>query len=214
MIEDWVRECREGRAGAYAHVVEALRQPVLEFLYRMTGDRGLAEDLGQEAFLKAYRNLDRYDGCRAKFSTWLFAIARNLCLNALRKRPAGWEPLDASAPEPDGRNPFLLAAETQLAERIAEAVRSLDPPQREVFVLIEYRYCTLSETAEIVGCPQGTVKSRLHRARMRGTFMNPVCAQYRESLGVEELSGALAEHGETCEACRAFAGRRAALAEV
>ena len=83
MIEDWVEQCRRGHSKAYAKIVEALQGRLLDFLYRMTQNRELAEDLGQEAFLRAFRLLDRYDqtsplGCLR----WLATCASMSCANA------------------------------------------------------------------------------------------------------------------------------------
>ena len=94
MIEEWVEQCRGGQTRAYVSVVKALRPRLLEFLYRMTRNRELAEDLGQEALLKGYRLLDRYDRRKASFTTWLFTLARNLCIDELRKKRPVSVPLE------------------------------------------------------------------------------------------------------------------------
>ncbi len=169
MIEKWVEQCRNGRSSAYAKVVNELQPKILEFLYRMTQNREWAEDLGQEAFLRAFRLLDRYDQKKAAFSTWLFTIARNLCLDELRKRRYRTVELGeaveirASTKE----NPFCSMHESQMENLIAQAVEELDPEYREVFVLKEYQDLSLEEIATIVECPVGTVKSRLHRSRIQ-----------------------------------------------
>ena len=168
MIEDWVEQCRRGHSKAYAKIVEALQGRLLDFLYRMTQNRELAEDLGQEAFLRAFRLLDRYDQTKAAFSTWLFTLARNLCLDELRKRRPNWVLLEEEAhveasvdPGPD-----TVAGEKEIEIQIADAVRNLDPKHREVFILREYQDLPVEEIGRIVECPVGTVKSRLHRARL------------------------------------------------
>ncbi|MFB3787765.1 MAG: RNA polymerase sigma factor [bacterium] len=168
MIEEWVEQCRNGQTRAYAQVVQAMQNRILAFLFRMTGNRETAEDLGQEVFLRAYRQLHRYDRKKAAFSTWLFTLARNLCLDAMRKKQAVCVPWDESGgvdicPDP---NPSARLYEQELERRVAASVGSLDPEYREVFILREYEQLPLEEISQVTGCPVGTVKSRLHRARL------------------------------------------------
>ena len=167
MIDEWVEQCRQGQTRAFAEIVKTLQPGLLGFLFRMTQDRELAEDLGQEAFLRAFRQIHRYNGKKAAFPTWLFTLARNLCLDELRKHRPKWASLEEAAEieqkgvlAPDGE-----AGERELERRIAHAVAELEPVYREVFVLREYENLSLEEVAEIIDCPLGTVKSRLHRAR-------------------------------------------------
>lgn len=167
MIEQWVNQCRRGQTAAYAEIVKALRSSLLDFLYRMTRSREMAEDLGQEAFLRAFMRLDRFDERKASFSTWLFRIARNLCIDQFRKERHKWVSLDEGSEFEETRIPGPRAAadEKNLNRKIAAAIQELEPPHREVFILKEYEMMPLEEIAAIVDCPVGTVKSRLHRAR-------------------------------------------------
>jgi len=168
LIEEWVEQCRNGQTRAYAQVVQAMQNRILAFLYRMTGNRETAEDLGQEVFLKAYRQIHQYDRAKAAFSTWLFTLARNLCLDAMRKKHAVCVTLD-EVPEHDvspDPNPGARLYERELENRVAASVGSLEPVYREVFILREYEQLPLEEISQVTGCPLGTVKSRLHRARL------------------------------------------------
>lgn len=167
MIEDCVERCRKGQTRAYAEIVQVLRPSLLEFLYRMTHDRELAEDLGQETFLRAYRALDRYDAKKAQFSTWIFSIARNLYIDTSRKNQLLTNPLESclesarsSEPNPDER-----IQNQELGQAIEDAVMALPLEHREVFILREYQDRSLEEIAAITLLPLGTVKSRLYRAR-------------------------------------------------
>ncbi|MEW6238607.1 MAG: sigma-70 family RNA polymerase sigma factor [Candidatus Omnitrophota bacterium] len=168
-MEEWVEQCRNGQASVYAKVVKALQPKVLGFLYRMTQNRELAEDIGQEAFLRAFRLLDRYDRKKAAFSTWLFTLARNLCLDELRKSRIRSVSLEEAAaiPAESESNPHRAVQEREWEQRIAEAVGRLEPEYREVFVLREYQNLPLEEIVQITGFPLGTIKSRLHRSRLR-----------------------------------------------
>lgn len=168
MIQEWVEQCQKGQTRAYAQVVQAMQPKILGFLFRMTQNRELAEDMGQEVFLRAYRQLANYDCQKAAFSTWLFTIARNLCLDEWRRRRPARATLEEAADleTPPESSPHRMAQDCELEQRIAQAVESLDAEYREVFILHEYQSLPLDEVAAIVGCPLGTVKSRLHRARL------------------------------------------------
>ncbi|MCA8925284.1 MAG: sigma-70 family RNA polymerase sigma factor [Planctomycetes bacterium] len=150
---------------------------VVGFLYGLTGDAAVAHDLAQEAFVRVYRHRERYREV-ARFSTWLYTIARNLALNELRnrqRRPQVYgasttsdpalHPLDAAPAS--GASPVEAAAEQDLQHAVRAAVRSLQSPYREVVVLCDLEERSYAEAAEILGVPIGTVRSRLSRARGR-----------------------------------------------
>lgn len=167
MVNEWVVECQKGQVSAYAKIVRTLQEPVVRFLYRMVNNQHTAEELGQDAFLKAYQQLHRFDARRASFKTWLYTIARNLCIDYLRKQKARYVDMDEAGPLPDesGVNPFERMSEEDAAAQIARAIHSLEPIYREVFILKEFEACSVDEIAEIAGIESGTVKSRLYRAR-------------------------------------------------
>jgi RNA polymerase sigma-70 factor (ECF subfamily) len=142
----------------------------------MIGDRERAEDLVQEAFLRVYRHLDRFDQSR-KFSTWIYTIASNLAKNELRNRSRS--PLialeqttlrDEDHPRPAdfedaGSRPDDLYERRSLKALVDQTVARLSSHHREVFVLRELEGKSYEEIAEIMHCNLGTVKSRLNRAR-------------------------------------------------
>jgi RNA polymerase sigma-70 factor, ECF subfamily len=166
-----------GEPRAFEHLVDRYQVRLLNFVYRMIGDRERAEDLVQEAFLRVYRHLDRFDPAR-KFSTWLYTIASNLAKNELRNR--GRSPLvlfqyfrqrqneQETRPyeyEDPATRPDDLFARRQLRELVDRTVVKLAARHREVFVLRELEGKSYEEIAEITHCNLGTVKSRLNRAR-------------------------------------------------
>jgi RNA polymerase sigma-70 factor (ECF subfamily) len=123
-----------------------------------------SEDLAQEVFLTAFVHLRSFDSTRSAFSTWLFTIARNKCLNERKRR----RPTSATPPEPAWtRTPDTEAAGAELARQLDEALAALPFEQRAAFVLAEIHGRTLQEVADIEGVPVGTVKSRLSRAKAR-----------------------------------------------
>ena len=165
-----------GDPRAFGQIVARYQVRLLNFVYRMIGDRERAEDLVQEAFLRVHRHLDRFDRSR-KFSTWVYTIASNLAKNELRNR--GRSPLvtfDQARPrdEEDNRpvdfedkenRPDDLFEQRTLKALVDETVAKLSSHHREVFVLRELEGKSYEEIAEIMHCNLGTVKSRLNRAR-------------------------------------------------
>ena len=166
---------REGSEGAFAELVERFQRPVFRLVARMVRDRGTAEDLVQEAFVKAFRNLAAYDRER-RFSSWLFKIAHNATLDHLRRRELTTVPLEAPADEPGGglgrvlpdtanRGPEVATRRGELAAALEAAVGSLRPEYREVVLLRFAEGLAYEEIREVTGLPLGTVKTHLHRAR-------------------------------------------------
>jgi len=165
-----------GDPRAYGQIVARYQVRLLNFVYRMIGDRERAEDLVQEAFLRVHRHLERFDRSR-KFSTWVYTIASNLAKNELRNRSrspfisfeqarprdeANTRPVDF---EDRANRPDDLYERRQLRQLVDETVSRLTPHHREVFVLRELEGKSYEEIADIMHCNLGTVKSRLNRAR-------------------------------------------------
>jgi RNA polymerase sigma-70 factor (ECF subfamily) len=154
----------EELAGLAAHGDEpALREllrryerPLSSFIHRHTSGRDV-EDLYQETWLRVVRHAARFDRTK-RFSTWLFQIAVNLCRDWHRRPPP--EPTDV--PDTPESDVALAASDARLDA--ARLLAQLPEPQREVVILRYYHDLTEEETARILGCPQGTVKSRLHHA--------------------------------------------------
>ena len=94
VLEEWVEQCQKGHTRAFARIVQAMQQRILGFLFRMTQNREWAEEIGQEAFLRAFQKIHDYDRSKGTFSTWLFRIARNLCIDQMRKRKGRYSSLD------------------------------------------------------------------------------------------------------------------------
>lgn len=157
-----VEQALDGHVEAFNLLVWRWQHHLYNFLLRLTGDRSLAEDLCQEAFLRSYLNLKELrDGER--FRSWLFRIAVNLYHSDRRRRP----PLAADAPELDAannsdRHAHPVSRETQLA--IRTLIARLRPELREVVLLRFFHGFRFEEMAEILDCPVGTLKSRLYKA--------------------------------------------------
>ncbi len=151
------------------HLIEQYQHRLLRYLVYLSGNRELAEDLFQETWIRVLERGHQYDG-RHEFSTWLYAVARNLTIDYLRKKsPVSLDGLlddeDHPAPEPaDIRPPaWELVAQREQAERINAALVNIPAEYREAIVLRFQDGLALEEIATVTGSPLGTVKSRLYR---------------------------------------------------
>ena len=172
--ERLMQRFQRGDARAFEALVRRHRTPVFSFLLRLTADRGRAEDLCQEAFMRVVKGAPEWEE-RARFRTWLYAMARNLAVDEARRaafRRTG--PLEAAGeaasadPAPDA------AAEAALLRpKLEAALAGLPAEQREVFLLREHAGLRFAEIAAVTGAQENTVKSRMRyaleglRARLR-----------------------------------------------
>jgi RNA polymerase sigma-70 factor (ECF subfamily) len=173
-----MRRFREGDAPAFEVLLKRHQRAVFSFIVRMVGDRTRAEDLLQETFLRVIRGAAEWEQ-KAKFTTWLYTIARNICVDAMRResfRKA--DSLDRVAPsdgDPDGApvgdamagaavGADRAAYNARVRPALEQALQRLPAEQREVFVLREYSGAPFKEIAEMTGVPENTVKSRMRYA--------------------------------------------------
>jgi RNA polymerase sigma-70 factor (ECF subfamily) len=168
---------RAGDLGAFETLLVRYRGPIFNFLLRSARDRGRAEELYQDVWLRVVERCEEFRG-DAKFSTWLYTIARNLCIDHQRKMKfRGHASLDAPEPRSgqsvgervsgSGPSTEQLAGGGLVRERIARAVEGLPQEQREVFLLRQLQGLPFKEIAEVVGAPPNTVKSRMRYALER-----------------------------------------------
>jgi len=169
------------------------------FAYRMTGNREDAEDLTQEGFVRAYRAYERYDPSRP-FDRWLFRIIANLFVDLLRSRPKQ-SPLSLDAPlegndgdtlyseiADERADPSMLVMQNLMDEDLQDALNRLPAGFRQTVMLTDVENLSYEEAAGILGCAVGTIRSRLHRARM---MMRRFILQRRSlSAGAQAAVGA------------------------
>ncbi len=167
--QEFVLQSIEGDHQAFSELVERHQQAVFNLSYRMLGDSYEAEDAAQEVFLRAYRHLRRYD-LERPFKTWLLAIASNHCIDRLRKRRFSKLSIDellpshpALASREPGPEESVVRHERQ--DRLQNFLEELSPKYRAVIVLHYWYDMSCNEIAEILNTQEGTVKSRLFRAR-------------------------------------------------
>jgi RNA polymerase sigma-70 factor (ECF subfamily) len=167
---------KQGDGTAFSELVDKYKQPVMNFVYRMLRDITEAEDLAQNVFLQVHKSAHRYE-VSSRFSTWLFTIARNLCLNEIRRRtrhPA--EPLDAPHPEQEDQplrqfedqktfSPPQSLLHGELELKIEQALAELPENQRTAIVLCRQDELSYEDIARVLGCSISATKSLIHRGR-------------------------------------------------
>jgi RNA polymerase sigma-70 factor, ECF subfamily len=152
-----VERARRGDLVAFEELVRLFQADIFRFAWHLTRDRGLAEDVTQEAFLRAFRFMAGFRGDQ-KFGSWLFSIVRNCAMDALRRQRRS--SIVALGTEPTG-----VVADPSARAELEAALRSVTPQHREAFLLVEVFGLSYQETADVLGLAVGTVKSRMFRAR-------------------------------------------------
>ncbi|MBP1937328.1 RNA polymerase sigma-70 factor (ECF subfamily) [Paenibacillus sediminis] len=165
---------RKGDQRAFAEIVELYKDKIYYLAYRMLNNRHEAEDIVQETFLRVYKNLERYDE-HQKFSTWIYRIGTNLCIDRLRKRKAVYS-LDAEVNDQEGSDGYamipgdertpeseFLLSETQTT--IRDAIDSLPAKYKSVMILRYLQDLSLQEISDVLDMPVTTIKTRVHRGR-------------------------------------------------
>lgn len=156
-----IRRCLAGEEGAARELVERFQAIVFAICYRMLGQREDAEDVAQDVFFRTFRSLKGWDSARP-LKPWILAIAANCCRTALKQRPKSFSG--------GSFHVNLLPAETtgenrDLADELQAAVAELREEYRLCFVLFHQEDLSCAEIAAVMSCPEGTVKTWLHRAR-------------------------------------------------
>ncbi|MCW8130223.1 MAG: sigma-70 family RNA polymerase sigma factor [Planctomycetota bacterium] len=182
--EDLMRLCQEGDEAAFEVLFQRYEGPALSFIYRMIGDRNRTEALGQEAFLRIFKDAKSYQYPRS-FSTWFYTIVRNLCKNELRWRSRHpTVSIEESVGGSRGRNdsdsvhigdnlrssttdPLEQIVNSELTSKLDESLKTLPELERDILILKCFQGLKYREIAEVVGVPVGTVRSRIHAALER-----------------------------------------------
>ncbi len=171
-------QAAQGREGAYRELLRRYERPIFSLVYRMVRDRSLAEDLAQEAFIRAFNAIDSYNP-RYKFSSWIFKIANNHTIDHLRKKRLDTVSIDGSphastseeavqtrvVVESTAETPEEFVENRELGSLIEQAIGELRPEYRNVVLLRHVEGYTYDEISDILDLPLGTVKTYLHRAR-------------------------------------------------
>ncbi len=168
--EELMFRLARGNSYALEVLVKRYKLKIINFVYRMVGDLDQAEDIAQEVFIRVYQHRERYQPI-AKFSTWLYTIASNLAKSELRRRsifnPISLTRLKEERLSSIKRSPDKALLEKELGQKIQEGIEKLKPNYRAPLILRDVEGLSYEEISEIVGCPLGTVKSRINRARLK-----------------------------------------------
>ena len=172
--KELIARARKGDEAAYRVLLGKYERAVFNICLRMVRNHEEAEDLAQEAFMKTFAMLDRYNPSFA-FSNWLFKITSNLCIDSIRKRRILTLPMDEPVRSDRGEyerqyespadDPEKLLMKGEKMKLLGEAVEKLPPHYRIMILLRHQENLSYDEIAESLGVPLGTVKARIHRAR-------------------------------------------------
>ena len=169
-----IESCLLGNTQMFSRLIDNYKNMVYNLAYRMSSNSHEAEDISQEAFLRAYQSLARFNPSY-KFSTWLYQITLNIIRDRFKKKELNYVSLDAPVETDDSEffpqpvdltnNPEQIIAQKEDAQAIQQAILSLPLKYREVIVLRHLQDLSYIEIANILKIPSGTVKIRLYRAR-------------------------------------------------
>jgi RNA polymerase sigma-70 factor, ECF subfamily len=178
---DWsqvVSRCMSGDSGAWAELVREHHRRVYGLCYRFTGNPTDAEDLTQDVFLKIYSNLASFDMGRGSLQVWITTMTRNLLVDNFRRTKnqratgsldEGWDATEELRPVDrliaEGPSPHESAAQKELAKMVQNALSKVSPELREAVILRDLQDMDYKEIAQVLGIPEGTVKSRISRGR-------------------------------------------------
>lgn len=173
-----LRRLRDRDERAFKELIDDHRDRVFNITYRMLGNRAEAEDVAQEVFITVFKHIESFRE-ESKFSTWLYRVTVNTCKNRIkylaRRHDRDRDELDETSQQANGAvngapvraaQPDKALASAQMEQLLQEAIAALDDDQRAVVILRDVEDLSIEEICEITGLPDGTVKSRLHRARL------------------------------------------------
>jgi RNA polymerase sigma-70 factor, ECF subfamily len=162
---DIVKDVLNGDVDSFRILMERYQRPVLSMIGRLIWDSHRCEDIGQDVFVAAYHKLSTFDPARSKFSTWLFTIARNMSINAFKKKTP--IPVEHLPEILDSRNPSDEFSDKEFFAQMDQTLKALPGKLQRAFILAEFEQIPYEEIARIEGTRLGTVKSRINRARSR-----------------------------------------------
>ena len=160
-----IRDILNGDIDSFKFLVQRYQKPVITMIKNVINDSHLCEDIAQDVFFTVFKKLKSFDSARSSFSTWLFTIAKNKSLNALKKkRILSIDPLPEKA---DINTPSENLQNQEFFDMLDKALYNLPTKQKVAFVLAEFENLPYQEIAQIQGTRIGTVKSRINRAKAK-----------------------------------------------
>ncbi len=186
--QEYIEKCQQGDRDAFVHLIALYEKKILNHCYRMLGNLADAEDATQEVFVKIFRFIKSYTG-QSAFSTWIYKIASNVCLDYVRKHRRHQKDTVSIhqqnkegeefflSIEDDGPSPYEKTKANEAQEKLAEALSQLSDEQKQVIILRDVDGFSYEEIAKILNTAPGTVKSRINRARQN---LQKILAPHRE----------------------------------
>ncbi len=170
--EKMVERCLQGDDAAWEMVVNSYAKRIYNLTYRYTSRRAEAEDLTQEIFIRVYQNLKSFRSDSGSFQSWIMKVGRNLIIDHYRRTrrfqyAAGTEEMEAMNLKDDKvLNPQRSVEQSEASLFLSEGLQALSPELKEAIILRDLEGMAYQEIAELLGIPEGTVKSRINRARL------------------------------------------------
>ncbi|HOM03599.1 MAG TPA: sigma-70 family RNA polymerase sigma factor [Acetivibrio sp.] len=173
--KELIDRAKKGDVEAFEQLIEGCQKKVFNIAFRMLGNYDDASELAQEVFLKAYKSIKNFKG-DSLFNTWIYKVATNACLDEIRKRKNKKvvfldEDIEFNGNEikrqikDDSPGPELTAEDNELKRAVKDSINMLSEEYRTVIVLRDIQGFSYEEISQIIKCPEGTVKSRINRAR-------------------------------------------------
>jgi len=174
--QELLLRCKEGDIASFEQLIENYQDKILNYCYRMLGNRSDAEDATQEVFVKVFRFISSFTG-QSSFSTWLYKVASNVCMDFLRKhKRSDRQTVSLNQTNAEGEEfvlniedetyaPYQAVQQTEAHRALHNALNQMKPEHRSVIVLREIEGLSYEEIARITGAAEGTIKSRINRAR-------------------------------------------------
>ncbi len=160
-----VTRIAEGDKAAFRTLFETYGERVFRYVYRMVNDEGQAEEVTNDVMLEVWKGAHKFEG-RSKASTWVLGIARHLALNAIRGKQLVTVDLDDSPEATDGRESAATVRDRDtVKQNLRDALAKLSSDHREVVELAFFHGCSYQEVAEVMSCPENTVKTRMFHAK-------------------------------------------------
>jgi len=170
--ESLVRRSLEGEEDAFGELVNSYQRRLTSYLFQLVGNFDIAQELSQEAFIRAWSALDRFNPAY-RFSTWLFRIGHNLAIDSLRKKRLKTTSLHVGAafgdereitPPDEGKDPLQHLENSEMGSHLRRAINSLRSEYRELVLLRHFAGLSYQEIADFMKMPLGTIKNKLFRA--------------------------------------------------
>ena len=160
-----IKSVLQGNVESFRLLVQRYEKPVISMIGNIIGDHHICEDIAQDVFFTVYKKISSYDPARSNFSTWLFTIARNKSINAIKKKRLS--SISGSPKKPAVSNPGDHLIRQEFFDRLDKALQNLPRQQKTAFVLAEFEKLPYEQIAQIEGVKLGTIKSRINRAKKK-----------------------------------------------